>query len=36
MTSSNEACGFAPALDFETRLHLFGLRHQDKGGEACA
>lgn len=34
MASSNEACGFAPALDFGTRLHLFGLRHQDKGGEA--
>lgn len=32
MASSNEACGFAPALNFGRRLCLFGLRHQDKGG----
>jgi hypothetical protein len=36
MASSHEACGFAPALNFGRRLRLFGLRHQDKGGEACA
>lgn len=32
MASSNEACGFAPALNFGRRLRLFGLRHQDKRG----